>query len=92
MNPQATSAPSYSQHRIGTLNSLRLPLGLSVDELLSLAQRADGLYRVAKSIAKPDGSIRNTYDALAPLKAVHRRIKSQILDHVVYPAYLTGSI
>ncbi len=76
MNPPATSAPSYSQRRIGTLNALRLPLGLSVDELLSLAQRADGLYRVAKSITKPDGSIRNTYDALAPLKAVHRRIKS----------------
>ena len=92
MNPPATSAPPYSHRRIGTLNALRLPLGLSVDELLSLAQRADGLYRVAKSITKPDGSIRNTYDALAPLKAVHRRIKSQILDHVVYPAYLTGSI
>lgn len=92
MNLQATSAPSYSQHRIGTLNSLRLPLGLSVDKLLSLAQRADSLYRVAKSITKPDGSIRNTYDAVASLKAVHRRIKSQILDHVIYPAYLTGSI
>lgn len=92
MSPPATSAPSYSQRRIGTLNALRLPLGLSVEELLSLAQRADGLYRVAKSITKPDGSIRNTYDALAPLKAVHRKIKSQILDHVVYPAYLTGSI
>ena len=87
MSPQANSTPSYSQHRIGTLNSLRLPLGLSVDKLLSLAQRADGLYRVAKSITKPDGSIRNTYDALASLKAVHRRIKSQILDHVIYPAY-----
>ena len=92
MSPQANSTPSYSQHRIGTLNSLRLPLGLSVDKLLSLAQRADGLYRVAKSITKPDGSIRKTYDALASLKAVHRRIKSQILDHVIYPAYLTGSI
>ncbi|MDX9944182.1 MAG: reverse transcriptase family protein [Azonexus sp.] len=92
MSLPATSAPSYSQRRIGTLNALRLPLGLSVDELLSLAQRADGLYRVAKSIAKPDGSIRNTYDALAPLKEIHRRIKSQILDHVNYPAYLTGSI
>ena len=72
MSLPATSAPSYSQRRIGTLNALRLPLGLSVDELLSLAQRADGLYRVAKSIAKPDGSIRNTYDALAPLKEIHR--------------------
>ena len=92
MSLPATSVPSYSQRRIGTLNALRLPLGLSVHELLSLAQRADGLYRVAKSIAKPDGSIRNTYDALPPLKEIHRRIKSQILDYVNYPAYLTGSI
>lgn len=92
MSPPATSAPSYSQRRIGTLDALCVPLGLSVDELLSLAKRADGLYRVAKSITKPDGSIRTTYDALAPLKEVHRRIKSQILDRVDYPAYLTGSI
>ena len=92
MNPPATSAPSYSQRRIGTLDALCLPLGLSVDELVSLAQRADNLYRVAKSITKPDGSTRTTYDALAPLKKVHRRIKNQILDYVDYPAYLTGSI
>ena len=92
MSLSAISAPLYRQRRIGTLHALHVPLGLSVDELLSLAKRADGLYRVAKSIAKPDGSIRNTYDALAPLKEVHRRIKSQILDHVDYPAYLTGSI
>jgi hypothetical protein len=92
MSRSATNAPFYSQRRIGTLHALRIPLGLSIRELLSLAQRADGLYRIAKSIAKPDGSIRNTYDALEPLKEVHRRIKSQILDHVNYPAYLTGSI
>ncbi|WP_253445646.1 reverse transcriptase family protein [Halomonas sp. Y3] len=92
MSPPTTNAPSYNQRRIGTLNALHLPLGMSVDELLSLAQRADGLYRIAKSITKPDGSIRNTYDALAPLKEVHRRIKSQILDHVDYPPYLTGSV
>ncbi len=92
MSLPAISTPSYSQRRIGTLNALCVPLGLSVDELRSLANRAGGLYRVAKSITKPDGSIRNTYDALAPLKNIHRRIKSQILDHVVYPAYLTGSI
>lgn len=92
MSLSATSAPSYSQRRIGTLSSLSVSLGLSVDKMQLLARRADGLYRVAKSIEKPDGSIRNTYDALAPLKAVHRKIKSEILDHVDYPKYLTGSI
>ena len=64
MNPPVTSSPSYNQRRIGTLNALQLSLGLlSVDELLLLAQQADSLYRVAKSLTKPDGSIRNTYDA-----------------------------
>ncbi|QXL85204.1 reverse transcriptase family protein [Comamonas sp. NLF-1-9] len=92
MSPSATSAPSYSQRRIGTLHALNVPLGLSTNELLALAERADGLYRVAKRIVKPDGSIRIAYDALEPLKGVHRRIKSHILDHVTYPAYLTGSI
>jgi len=67
-------------------------LGPSVDEILSLAGQADRLYRIANSIPKPDGSIRITYDALPPLKKIHRRIKSQILNHVAYPAYLTGSI
>jgi hypothetical protein len=92
MSPSATSAPSYSQRRIGTLQALHVPLGLPTSDLLALAKRANDLYRVAKSITKPDGSIRNTYDALASLKEVHRRIKSQILDHVNYPPYLTGSI
>jgi len=74
------------------LQALHIPLGLSAGDLLVLAGRANALYRLAKSITKPDGSIRNTYDALKPLKQIHRRIKSQILDHVSFPAYLTGSI
>ena len=92
MNPSVTSAPSYSQRRIGTLQALRALLGLPANDLLALAKRANDLYRLAKSITKPDGSVRNTYDALEPLKEIHRRIKSHILDHVGYPAYLTGSV
>ncbi|NYT80326.1 RNA-directed DNA polymerase [Alcaligenaceae bacterium] len=92
MNPSATNAPSYRQRRIGSLEALHNSLGLPASNLLALAERANILYRVAKSITKADGSIRNTYDALEPLKETHRRIKSQILDHVSFPAYLTGSI
>ncbi|MDR3159698.1 MAG: hypothetical protein LBU11_12015, partial [Zoogloeaceae bacterium] len=93
MNRSAINAPLYNQRRIGTLDALRMALGLSlISELLPLAKRADGLYRVAKSVTKRDGSIRNTYDAPESLKNVHRRIKKQILDHVNYPAYLMGSI
>jgi hypothetical protein len=92
MNRSATNTPFYSQRRIGTLQALHMVLGLSISELQSLAKRADNLYRTAKSVTKPDGSIRNTYDALKPLKDIHRKIKIQILDYVNYPAYLTGSI
>lgn len=91
MNQPSISTPSYSQRRIGTLQALSAPLGLSITELNSLANRAGGLYRLVP-ITKPDGSIRNTYDARTPLKAVHARIKTQILDHVLYPDYLTGSL
>lgn len=92
MNPSATNALFYKQHRIGTLQALHASLGVSTCDLQTLAKRANTLYRLAKSITKPDGSVRNTYDAQGPLKRVHRKIKNQILDYVSYPAYLTGSI
>jgi len=92
MNLPALNAPCYKKRRIGSLHALARSLGLSAKELAGLARCTDDLYRTAKSIAKPDGSIRNVYDALEPLKKVHRKIKHQILDHVQYPFYLTGSI
>jgi hypothetical protein len=60
--------------------------------LLSLAGRASQLYRIVPEIPKDDGSVRYTYDARKPLKDIHRLIKSEILDRVSFPAYLTGSI
>ncbi len=60
--------------------------------LLSLAGRASQLYRIAKEVPKEDGSVRYTYNARKSLKDIHRLIKSEILDRVSFPAYLTGSI
>jgi hypothetical protein len=60
--------------------------------LLSLAGRASQLYQIAQEIPKDDGSIRYTYNAQRSLKYIHRLIKLQILDHVSFPIYLTGSI
>lgn len=85
------TSPQYKQRRIGTLQSLQASLGIPLKELLSLAECADNLYRHVK-VLKPDGNTRDTYDALKPLKKVHRKIKTHILDHVVFPPYLTGSI
>ena len=92
MNPSATNVPFYKHKRIGTLHALHMSLGIPACDLLAISRQADTLYRLAKSITKSDGSIRNTYDALTPLKLIHQKIKNQILDHVSFPVYLTGSI
>jgi len=72
--------------------SLSKALKISVDELKSLSKKANKLYKLAKRISKPDGSFRDTYDAFKSLKKVHRNIKLSILDHVIYPQYLTGGL
>ena len=92
MSQSISNAPSYSKRRIGSLPALSAALQCPVADLLALATRASKLYRVARSVTKSDGTVRYTYDALPTLKAIHRKIKSQILDHVVYPPYLTGSV
>ncbi|MEN3262572.1 reverse transcriptase family protein [Sodalis endosymbiont of Spalangia cameroni] len=92
MSKSEKKPPFYKQRRIGTLRSLCIPLGLNLKELLSLSDKSDYLYRKVQSITKKDGNIRDVYDALPPLKSVHKRIKTHILDHVVYPVYLTGSL
>jgi hypothetical protein len=57
-----------------------------------VAATANSSYRLAKPITKPDGSIRQPFDALEPLKTIQRRIKERILSNVVFPDYLTGSL
>lgn len=60
--------------------------------LINVAAQADSLYRKAKQMVKPDGSLRQPFDALPPLKPIHRRIKDRILKRVEFPEYLTGSL
>lgn len=86
------SSPRYKHARIGTIDALAGALQVHRRVLLKIAADADNLYRVAKEIEKDDGTIRRTYDALKPLKRVQARIKKEILDHVEFPAYLTGSL
>ncbi|OWY74331.1 reverse transcriptase family protein [Pantoea sp. AMG 501] len=92
MNPVLSDAPLYRRRRIGSVASLAKALSVKEDELFSLAARADQMYRLASSVLKPDGSIRQTWDAREPLKSLHRSIRRNILDLVAWPSYLTGSL
>ncbi|ACX87196.1 retron reverse transcriptase [Pectobacterium parmentieri WPP163] len=92
MNPPPSDRPFYSRRRIHNMASLAKALNIPANELSSLARRADMMYRLASSLPKADGSVRQTWDAHEPLKKIHRRIRHNILDHVTYPSYLTGSL
>lgn len=86
------SRPFYSCKPILSISALALALGIEQELLVGTAARANGLYRLAKPITKPDGSIRQPFDAMGPLKEIHRRIKDRIFSRVVFPYYLTGSL
>lgn len=91
MNPPLLK-PHYAFEPIGSIAALARALGLESSLLVAIAADADRLYRLAKPIVKADGSMRQPFDALPPLKAIHRRLKTRLLESVVYPAYLTGSL
>ena len=90
MNPSILDPPRYRATPIRSLGALARALGMTEASLVALADRADGLYRVARKIAKEDGTVRITYDALPNLKKTHQRIKAAIFRKVVFPKYLTG--
>jgi hypothetical protein len=85
-------APRYKRKPIGSTLTLAKTLATDLDELIRLASKADSLYRLAKPIVKPDGSIRQPYDALEALKSIHRKMKHRIFENVFFPPYLTGSV
>lgn len=84
--------PYYKCKPIRSMPALSRALGVPTSLLHELARVADSQYRLADEIIKPDGSIRQTFDAFTPLKNIHRRIKLKIFSHVVFPNYLTGSL
>jgi len=89
---QTSNRPYYSSNSIYSLSALSKALGFEESFLSELAAIANTKYRLAKAITKPDGSIRQPFDAEEPLKEVHRRIKNEIFSKVVFPNYLTGSL
>lgn len=92
MSLLANNSLSHDCNPIYRPEALAMALGIDAAELKALAENASNLYRLAKAGVKKDGSIRQTYDAKEPLKSLHRKIKTQLLDRVHFPSYLTGSI
>lgn len=92
MNPLQNDCPSFKGRPIRQLASLAKALGCTIAQLQYVASHANDLYRVAQEVPKSDGTVRYTFDAKPPLKKLHRRIKTEILDRVNFPSYLTGSI
>lgn len=84
--------PFYKFPPVRKLSVLAKLLSVSEKELIYLANHADGLYKAGQSLAKTDGTFRETFNAKPRLKIVQGRIKSRILDKVEYPFYLQGGI
>ncbi len=84
--------PKYPHKPIRSLRALEKALQTPLRKIVRIAQNADALYRKAKPIIKQDGSIRQPYDAQPALKRIQKRIRTQFLDRVHFPPYLTGSI
>jgi hypothetical protein len=85
-------APLYPHAAIHGLAALSKALGVHQTVLVKCAQTAERMYRVAKSETKSDGSTRQTFDARPRLKAVQIKIKERILQRVIFPPYLHGSL
>ena len=82
--------PHYPYDPFGSLLTLARPLCESPQLLLSIAQDPRRYYR--RIPIKRKGKVRETWDALAPLKSIQARIQCLILRKVTYPRYLQGGI
>ena len=82
--------PNYPYDPFSSLRTLARLLRESPETLLSIAKAPRVYYRHIP--IKRNGKVRETWDALAPLKSIQARIQCLILRKVTYPSYLQGSI
>ena len=82
----------YKNRPISSLESLAKALRVSLQRLKWAERNAEKLYRPGSSTVKSDGTIREVFDACAPLKDIQGQINKKILQEVHYPPYLQGSI
>lgn len=86
------NAPCYSGRPIGSLAALARALGVDEGRLVSVARRADRLYRGPIVVNKPGKKPRETYTPSPPLLDLQNRILDRILRRIRYPAYLKGGL
>jgi hypothetical protein len=82
----------YSKKPIRNIAALALALKLEPNVLSDIAANAELLWKPPYELRKDDGSSRIVFDAKAKLKAVHKRIYTEILSKVIYPTFITGSV
>lgn len=84
--------PAYNLAPFRNCEALGWRLGTPAASLLKIAANADQLYYLADRIQKDDGTVREVYGALEPLRTVQKKILDRVLRHVYYPGYLMGGI
>ena len=89
MNPWLLR-PNYPYDPFSSPLTLARMLREEPETLLSIAQAPRGYYR--RIPIRHKGKVRETWDALAPLKSIQARIQCLILRKVNYPSYLQGGI
>ena len=86
-------SPAYLPNdRIDSIDLLSTVLGLAPQQLIGLSQSEQKYYRANSPKKKPDGTIRQTYRILSPLKEVQQNININIFHNVDFPFYLLGGI
>ncbi len=81
--------PRYQANPIRSVAALARGLRWNAQALMEMAERANSMWRTVKP--KP-GSTRQTFDAIGPLKEIHKRLKVNIFSKVDFPEYLQGSL
>lgn len=84
--------PYYNPKPIKSLAALSKALKLEQNALLDIVENVANLWKSPFEIKNEKDSSRTVNDAKPRLKALHKRIYSEILSKVIYPTYITGSL
>ena len=82
----------YKKRPIGSISSLARALDVDQKTLVDVARNSVRYWCPGETIIVPNKDPRKTNNARNPLKSIHGKIKTRILDHVEFPAYVMGGI